>query len=121
MSRGPGALQRRILGVLGNEPGERMWWRWLKERFPEEVADKNFYRAIRSLSRMGAIQFSDERSGHRYVYKNPYYIRANTFVVNSEELAEILKEASRQDRADFIAESRREWEEWRKSIPGVVT
>ena len=97
-----------------------MWWRWLKERFPREVANKNFYRAIRSLRRMGAVEITEER-GRRYVYKNPYYIRANTFVVASEELAEILKEASRQDRAAFIAESRREWEEWRKSTPGVVT
>ena len=55
MSRGPGALQRRILEVLSQEPTGYLPWRWLKDRFPLQVRDKSFYRAIRSLRRMGRI------------------------------------------------------------------
>jgi hypothetical protein len=55
MSRGPGALQRRILEVLAQEPTGYLPWRWLKNRFPLQVRDKSFYRAIRSLRRMGRI------------------------------------------------------------------
>ena len=55
MSRGPGALQRRILEVLAEEPIGYLPWRWLKDRFPLQVRDKSFYRAIRSLRRMGRI------------------------------------------------------------------
>jgi hypothetical protein len=55
MSRGPGVLQRRILEVLAQEPTGYLPWRWLKNRFPLQVRDKSFYRAIRSLRRMGRI------------------------------------------------------------------
>ena len=55
MSRGPGALQRRILEVLAQEPTGYLPWRWLKERFPLQVRDKSFFRAIRSLRRVGRI------------------------------------------------------------------
>jgi hypothetical protein len=55
MSRGPGALQRRILEVLAQEPTGYLPWRWLKNRFPLQVRDKSFYRAVRSLRRMGRI------------------------------------------------------------------
>jgi hypothetical protein len=55
VSRGPGALQRRILEVLSEEPTGYLPWRWLKNRFPLQVRDKSFYRAIRSLRRMGRI------------------------------------------------------------------
>ena len=55
MSRGPGVLQRRILEVLSQEPTGYLPWRWLKNRFPLQVWDKSFYRAIRSLRRMGRI------------------------------------------------------------------
>lgn len=55
MSRGPGHLQRRILEVLAQEPTGYLPWRWLKNRFPLQVWDRSFYRAIRSLRRMGRI------------------------------------------------------------------
>ncbi len=55
MSRGPGALQRRILEVLSEEPTGYLPWRWLKDRFPLQVRDKSFYRAVRSLRLMGRI------------------------------------------------------------------
>jgi hypothetical protein len=55
VSRGPGALQRRILEALAREPTGYLPWRWLKNRFPLQVRDKSFYRAIRSLRRMGRI------------------------------------------------------------------
>jgi hypothetical protein len=55
VSRGPGRLQLSILHVLSQEPGGRLPWRWLRERYPLAVRDKSFYRAIRSLRRMGRI------------------------------------------------------------------
>jgi len=55
VSRGPGALQRRILEVLAHEPTGYLPWRWLKNHFPLQVRDKSFFRAIRSLRRMGRI------------------------------------------------------------------
>jgi hypothetical protein len=55
MSRGPGRLQRKILHELSQEPTGRLPWRWLRRRFPYEVRDKSFYRAIRSLRRTGRI------------------------------------------------------------------
>ena len=55
MSRGPGVLQRRILAALSREPTGYLPWRWLKDRFPLQVRDKSFYRAVRSLRRMGRI------------------------------------------------------------------
>jgi hypothetical protein len=56
VSRGPGILQLRILEVLAQEPTGNLPWRWLKNRFPLQVRDKSFYRAIRSLRRMGRIE-----------------------------------------------------------------
>jgi hypothetical protein len=55
MSRGPGRLQRRIIHELAEEPTGQLPWRWLKQRFPFQVRDKSFYRAVRSLRRMGRI------------------------------------------------------------------
>jgi hypothetical protein len=55
MSRGPGRLQLSILRELAQEPTGYLPWRSLRERFPHEVRDKSFYRAIRSLRRMGRI------------------------------------------------------------------
>jgi hypothetical protein len=55
VSKGPGVLQRRILEVLAREPTGYLPWRWLKQRFPLQVRDKSFYRAIRSLRSMGRI------------------------------------------------------------------
>jgi hypothetical protein len=55
VSRGPGCLQRRILHELSQEPTGRLPWRWLNKRFPFEVRDKSYYRAIRALRRSGRI------------------------------------------------------------------
>jgi hypothetical protein len=55
MSQGPGALQQRILEVLAQEPAGYLPWRRLKDRFPLQVRDKSFYRAIRSLRTMKRI------------------------------------------------------------------
>ncbi len=55
MSRGPGRLQAKILDELSREPGGHLPWRWLKQRYPNEVRQKSFYRAIRALRRMGRI------------------------------------------------------------------
>ncbi len=64
MSRGPGALQRRILEVLSEEPTGYLPWRWLKDRFPLQVRDKSFYRAVRSLRLMGRIDDFTVDRGH---------------------------------------------------------
>jgi hypothetical protein len=55
MSRGPGSLQKQILAELSQEPGGRLPWYWLRQRFPHQVRQKSFYRALRSLRRMGRI------------------------------------------------------------------
>jgi DNA-binding Lrp family transcriptional regulator len=55
VSRGPGRLQRKILHELSQEPTGYLPWRWLRERYPYEVRDKTFYRAVRSLRRTGCI------------------------------------------------------------------
>jgi hypothetical protein len=55
MSRGCGRLQLSILHELSQEPPRYLPWRWLRERFPHQVRDKSFYRAIRGLRRRGRI------------------------------------------------------------------
>jgi hypothetical protein len=55
VSRGPERLQLSILHELSQEPGGRLPWRWLRERYPCAVRDKSFFRAIRSLRRTGRI------------------------------------------------------------------
>jgi hypothetical protein len=79
VSRGPGALQRRILYELAQEPTRYLPWRWLKKRFPLQVRDKSFYRAVRSLRCMGRIiDYEVDRppgmGGHvRYIAIVPVY------------------------------------------------
>jgi hypothetical protein len=81
VSRGPGALQRRILEVLAQEPTGYLPWRWLKDRFPLQVRDKSFYRAVRSLRSMGRIDDYTVDRGHglglcgraRYIAIIPVY------------------------------------------------
>jgi len=58
MSRGLGALQRRIMAELERAGGLASTDR-LRERFPREAADKSLYRAIRSLERLGAVEAVD--------------------------------------------------------------
>jgi hypothetical protein len=61
MSRGLGALQRRIIGELARQPTKRLPWVDLKRRFPQEVEQRTFFRAVRSLRRRGLVY--DERGG----------------------------------------------------------
>src|SRR5215218_4113866 len=63
MSRGPGALGRRIIRELDEAADHIMEWEELKNRFPLQVADKSFYRTIHSLERMGLISVIDEHRG----------------------------------------------------------
>jgi hypothetical protein len=73
MSRGPGRLQLSILHELAQEPGGRLPWRWLRERYPYEVRNKSFFRSIRALRRTGRIidykvDLLPGRGGHgRYI------------------------------------------------------
>jgi hypothetical protein len=55
VSRGPGKLQRSILHELSQQPSGSLLWRSLRQRYPREVRNKSFYRAVRSLRRMGRI------------------------------------------------------------------
>ena len=64
MSRGLGALQRRIKGELARQPTKRLPWDELKRRFPEEVRQRTFFRAIRGLRRRGLVH--DECGGTRH-------------------------------------------------------
>jgi hypothetical protein len=64
MSRGLGTLQRRIIGELARQPTKRLPWDELKRRFPEEVEQKTFFRAVRGLRHRGLVY--DERGGTRH-------------------------------------------------------
>jgi hypothetical protein len=64
MSRGLGALQRRIISELARQPTKRLPWDELKRRYPEEVRQRTFFRAVRSLRRRGLVY--DERGGTRH-------------------------------------------------------
>ena len=107
MSRGPGALQRRILEVLVREPAGYLPWRRLKERFPLQVRDHSFFRAVRSLRRMGRIHdYTVDRgpgpglSGRaRYIAIVPVYEVGGRlcFALEADrELAALAEEARRQ-------------------------
>ncbi len=61
MSRGLGSLQRRITGELAKQRTKRLPWDELKRRFAEEVEQRKFFRAVRSLRRRGLVV--DERGG----------------------------------------------------------
>jgi hypothetical protein len=66
VSRGPGELQRRIIHELALEPGARLPWRELRSRFPRQVEDKSFFRAVRSLRKRGLV-FDHYAGERRYV------------------------------------------------------
>ena len=107
MSRGPGVLQRRILDELAQETSGNLPWRWLRQRFPHEVRDKSFYRAIRSLRRMGRIDdYTVDRGPGlglcgraRYIAIIPVYQvggRLRFALEADRELAALADEAQRQ-------------------------
>jgi hypothetical protein len=64
VGRGPGGLQRRIISELAGQRTKRLPWHELKRRFPEEVEQRKFYRAVRGLRRRGLVY--DERGGTRH-------------------------------------------------------
>jgi hypothetical protein len=110
VSRGPGVLQRRILDVLAQEPTGYLPWRWLKNRFPLQVRDKSFYRAIRSLRRMGRIEdYTVDRGPGpglcgraRYIVIVPVYEaggRVRFALEADRELADLAEAAQRQVKA----------------------
>ena len=66
MSRGPGALQRRITGELARTPDKRLPWTELKRRFPVEAAQRSLHRTVRSLRKRGLV-FDHHVRGRRHV------------------------------------------------------
>ena len=64
MGRGPGVLQRRIINELAQQRTKRLPFDELRRRFPEEVRQKTFYRAVRGLRRRRLVY--DERGGTRH-------------------------------------------------------
>ena len=110
MSRGPGVLQRRILAVLAQEPTGCLPWRWLRQRFPLQVRDKSFYRAVRSLRHMGRIEdyivdrgpgpgLCGRRGRDRYIAIVPVYEVGGRvcFAIEADrELAAFAEAAQRQ-------------------------
>ncbi len=134
MSRGPGALQRRILHELAQEPTGYLPWRWLRQRFPFEVRDKSFYRAVRALRRMGRIiDYTVDRgsgpglSGRaRYIAIAPIYEAGGRLRFAYEEDRELvaLAEAA-QRQLKTLASARgihlEGWRMQRSDTPGVDT
>jgi hypothetical protein len=113
MSRGPGRLQLSILHELAQEPGGRLPWRWLRERYPYEVRNKSFFRAIRALRRTGRIvdykvDLSPGLGGcARYIAIVPIYEAGGRLCFAYEadrELAALAEAAQRQLR--IIASAR---------------
>ena len=107
MSRGPGRIQRAILHELALEPGGRLPWRWLRQRFPHEVKQKSFYRAITSLVRMERIldyevDYGPGLGGRvRYISLVPIYDvggRLHFAYEADREVAALADEAQRQLR-----------------------
>jgi hypothetical protein len=64
VGRGPGVLQQRIISELARQPTKRLPWDELKRRFPQEVEQRTFFRAVRSLRRRGLVY--DESGGTRH-------------------------------------------------------
>jgi hypothetical protein len=61
VGKGPGVLQQRIISELARQRTKRLRWDELKRRFPKEVEQSSFFRAIRGLRRRGLVV--DERGG----------------------------------------------------------
>jgi hypothetical protein len=64
MSRGLGTLQRRITDELALQPTKRLPWNELKCRFPQEVEQRTYFQAVRSLRRQSLVY--DQRGGTRH-------------------------------------------------------
>jgi hypothetical protein len=64
VGKGPGVLQQRIISELVSQRTKRLPWEELKRRFPEEVEQKTFYRAVRGLRHRHLVY--DERGGTRH-------------------------------------------------------
>ena len=66
MSKGPGALQRKILGELARAPTTRLPWTLLKRSFPREAAQRSLHRAVRGLVARGLV-YDESIGGRRYL------------------------------------------------------
>jgi hypothetical protein len=55
VGRGPGVLQQQIISELARQRTKRLRWDELKRRFPKEVEQRSFFRAIRGLRRRGLV------------------------------------------------------------------
>jgi hypothetical protein len=107
VSRGLGRLQVSILHELSQTPGGCLPWRWLRDRYPHEVRQKSFYRAVRALRRAGRILDYEVDYGlglggrWRYIAIVPIYEagRRLHFAYEADrELAALANEAQRQLR-----------------------
>ncbi len=87
MSRGPGALQRRILQQIENAPEERLTLDEVRRRFGD-TDRSNLARAIRSLRRMGELS-KNEVDGVAWLALPSY----NT--ITDEELDALLAKINR--------------------------
>ena len=64
MSRGIGALQRKIIDELAGAAAKYRSWDELKARFPREAKQRSLQRAVRGLADRGLVY---ELSGRRYI------------------------------------------------------
>ena len=104
MSGRVGGLGQRILRELSRAPGGRLRWQDLKRRFPIEVAQRSFYRSVRSLRRTGRIVDYEEDHGPgrgvcRYIVLSPVYEAGGRLRFAHEadrELVGLVVEAHRQ-------------------------
>jgi hypothetical protein len=92
MSGGPGALQRKIINELARQPTKRLPWEDLKTRYAEEVKQRTFYRAVRSLRRRGLVY--DERGGTRH-WLELTVLGDHEFLDSYRESIRMLKAAAR--------------------------
>src|SRR3954447_21694934 len=66
-----------------------MWWPRLKRRFPTEVHHKTFYRAVRSLRRMGRVRFCDD-GRLRYLQAVPHVRLQGRMVPDEDDIKGLL-------------------------------
>lgn len=100
MSRGPGRLGRAIMAEIERAGGLASVDR-LRERFPREVADKSFHRAVRSLERMGAVEVVDETGS---ILGNRVLVLNFGFSDGDKEL--VMQTAELRRWADWLARER---------------
>jgi hypothetical protein len=92
MGKGLGTLQRRITGELARQPTKRLPWDELKDRFPQEIEQRTFFRAVRSLRRRGLVY--DERGGTRH-WLELTVLGDHEFLDSYRESIRMLKAAAR--------------------------